>query len=181
MFHLSCKNWSFDRDLQIVHADVLLQVDGDTLIDEPVCVDVGLPALLLSALKDTEPNRWAPPEEWRSMPFFCCGCGDPECRSFSFRVRHRGERICLVELEERQHGEPREMSEYEIPLEEYRTAMARIGNQFLSFIDGLEYRPYFADTVNQMKRLVFELEESLVGHSGRQPLPDSLEKPVDGD
>jgi hypothetical protein len=163
MFHLSCENWSFDPGLQIIHADVLLKIGDDVLIDEPVCVDVGLPALLLSALQNTEPNRWAPPEEWHRMPFFCCGCGDPECRAFSFRVKHEGDTVRFIELEERQNSRPREMSAFDIPAGEYRTSILNIGKQFLSFIEGLEYKPYFKGTVLEIKRLTERLESSIPG------------------
>jgi hypothetical protein len=88
MLLLSLKKWSFDADLQIIHADVKLIIEGQILIDEPLCIDVGLPALLLSACEATEPNRWASHLEWQRMPFFVCGCGDAECRGFSFVVKH---------------------------------------------------------------------------------------------
>lgn len=78
MFTLSCTNWSWDADLQIIHADVLLKIDGDVLIDEPLCVDVGLPALLYSVTHDAEPNRWGKVDEWERMPFFAV---DAETRS----------------------------------------------------------------------------------------------------
>lgn len=162
-FHVSCENWSLDPDLQIVHADVLLKIGGETLIDEPACVDVGLPALLLSALQDTEPNRWAPPGEWQRMPFFCCGCGDPECRAFSFRVRHEGNTIRLIELEERQNGHPKEMTEIGIPAGVYQACLLKIGKQFLSFIGSLDYRPYYEHTLQEIQRLVERLEQLVPG------------------
>jgi hypothetical protein len=108
LFSLQCSNLSWDADLQIIHADVLLCVDGEVLIDEPLCIDVGLPALMYSVNEDVEPNRWAAPEEYDRMPFFCCGCGDPECRAYSFRVRHIDvSHLELAELEERDGGKPK--------------------------------------------------------------------------
>ncbi|MCS7463533.1 hypothetical protein N0M98_25835 [Paenibacillus doosanensis] len=155
MFLLTCQGWSWDRDLQIIHADVRLEIDGDKLIDEPLCVDVGLPAMLLSLSENVEPNRWAAADQWQLMPFFCCGCGDPECRGYSFRVRHLGESCLeLTELEEREQGEARELGAYKVPLAEYRPQVEAVARQYLQFIEGLDYRPYFADTVKVVRELL---------------------------
>jgi hypothetical protein len=155
MFTLNCTNWSWDADLQIVHADVRLEVEDDILLDEPLCVDVGLPALLYSTSHDVEPNRWAAADEWRRMPFFCCGCGDPECRAYSFRVRHRaGGMLQLTELEERQGMESRELGGYEIDADAYKSQIREIARAFLQLVGGLEYRPYFADTVKVVKDMM---------------------------
>jgi hypothetical protein len=157
-FELTCSGWSLEKDLQIVHADVRLVVEGEALIEEPLCVDVGLPALLLSALEPVEPDRFADPREWRMMPFFCCGCGDPECRAFSFRVRHTSEGdVELTELEERQGREPRELAVYTIDGEEYRRRVLSIGQAFLQFIETLDYHPHHHETLAQVKRLVKQL------------------------
>lgn len=155
MFNLSYTNWSWDADLQIIHADVRLVANGEILIDEPLCVDVGLPALLYSTIHDVEPYRWGAADEWERMPFFCCGCGDPECRAYSFRVRHIDEqRLELTELEERQQGEPREQSTFSVSVESYRMQVEAIGKHFLLFVSGLDYVPYFADTVKVVSNLV---------------------------
>ncbi|TBL74006.1 hypothetical protein [Paenibacillus thalictri] len=157
MFKLTCDKWSHDHGLQIIHADVRLTIDGDEVIDEPLCVDVGLPALLQSVLRDAEPNRWAAPEQWERMPFFCCGCGDPECRAFSFRVEHRGETVHVAEIDERQNGESRVLAEYDVPKDEYKAEILKAGRQFLSFVEDLDYHPYLADTVRLVRGLVDEL------------------------
>ncbi|WP_163859430.1 hypothetical protein [Paenibacillus elgii] len=152
-FLLTCSNWSFDADLQIVHADVKLEIDGETLIDEPLCIDVGLPALLLSVHEDVEPFRWAPADEWQRIPFFCCGCGDPECRAFSFIVRHKADRwLELTEVEEREGRSPRELGTYDIDWSDYAKQVREIGETFLRFVEHLDYRPYFKDTVETVKR-----------------------------
>jgi hypothetical protein len=159
LFSLSYTNWSWDADLQIIHADIRLVIDGEILIDEPLCVDVGLPALLYSTIHDVEPYRWGAADDWERMPFFCCGCGDPECRAFSFRVRHiDGQMLELTELEERQHGEPREQSTYSVPAQPYRLQVVAIAKHFLSFVKGLNYVPYFADTVKVVSSLVEQSE-----------------------
>jgi hypothetical protein len=158
LFALSCTNWSWDADLQIIHADVRLEADGDILIDEPLCIDVGLPTLLYSVSQDVEPYRWGAADEWMRMPFFCCGCGDPECRAFSFRVRHiDGKHLELTELEERQQGEPREHNAYIIPLQSYKKEVVVIATQFLSFVEDLDYVPYFADTVQVIEELLEQI------------------------
>jgi hypothetical protein len=158
MFLLAMNKWSHDPELQIIHADVLLTIDGETLINEPLCIDVGLPALLLSAQQATQPNRWAPPEQWERMPFFVCGCGDPECRGFSFAVSHKdGNCISLIEVEERQHAAYRVVGEYAIPLADYREQVAQIGNRFLHFVQDLDYRPFYKDTVAMASSLLQQL------------------------
>src|ERR1700688_2993328 len=113
MLLLSLKKWSFDADLQIIHADVKLIIEDQILIDEPLCIDVGLPALLLSACESTEPNRWASHLAWQQMPFFVCGCGDAECRGFSFVVKHVDETwLQISEVDERIDDHYRIAGEY---------------------------------------------------------------------
>lgn len=155
-FMLNCSGWSFDADLQIIHADVRLEADGETVIDEPLCVDVGLPALLLSMHEDVEPNRWADAERWHRVPFFVCGCGDPECRAFSFVVRHLSpDQLELTEVEERQDMPPRKLGTYLVDKAEYIRQVRAVGLAFLQFVEGLElYRPYYKDTVETVKRLL---------------------------
>ncbi|AEI42182.1 hypothetical protein [Paenibacillus mucilaginosus] len=152
---LKYSGWGHDADLQVIHADVLMEIDGVVLIDEPMCVDVGLPALLLSIVEDVEPDRWAEASEWHRVPFVICGCGDPECRGYSFRVRHReGGFLELTELDERQGRSPRELDSYLIPRAQYAAQVRAIGEQFLRFTEGLDYRPYYADTVKTVKELL---------------------------
>lgn len=159
MLTLSFANWSLDKDLQIIHADVRFEIDGSVLVDEPVCVDVGLPALLLSGLENTEPNRWAPADEWGKMPFFVCGCGDPECRGFSFAVTHLdGDRLDIVEAEERQDGGFKTLDRFTVNAKEYRALVLEAGRTFLGFVAALDYRPYFADTIAVVSGLVGRLE-----------------------
>jgi hypothetical protein len=160
MLLLSFNNWSFDIDLQIIHADVKLDIEGQTLIDEPLCIDVGLPALLLSALEATEPNRWAPAVEWQNMPFFICGCGDAECRGFSFVVKHLNETWLMIrEVDERQGDDYRVAGEYEVLVEEYRQQVEEIGSHFLQFVHDLDYRPYLAETVEIIEALLAKLAD----------------------
>ena len=160
MLLLSFNNWSFDIDLQIIHADVKLDIEGQTLIDEPLCIDVGLPALLLSALEATEPNRWAPVIEWKNMPFFICGCGDAECRGFSFVVKHLNENWLMIrEVDERQDDDYRVAGEYEVLVEEYRQQVEEIGSHFLQFVHDLDYRPYLAETVEIIEALLAKLAD----------------------
>jgi hypothetical protein len=167
MFTLKYEGWSWDEGLQIIQADVRLEAGGEVLIDEPLCVDVGLPALVYSVYRDVEPNRWAPPDDIFRLPFLCCGCGDPECRAYSFRVRHKGGGMLeLTELEERQDAEPRLMGVYEVPEDVYRAQVIAAAEQFLSFVKGLDYRPYYPDTVQAVERLVHKgaAEEPLSGN-----------------
>lgn len=161
MFELRVDGMSFDRGLQIVQADIRLTIDGDTVIEEPMCVDVGLPALLLGALEDTTPYRWAPVDQWRRMPFFVCGCGDPECRGYSFRVKHLdGERAEWTLVEEAEDGSQREQESYVVSLDECRGQLIELGERFLRFVEPLDYRPYFADTVPVVRELVERLKRA---------------------
>ncbi|NEW08434.1 hypothetical protein GK047_20770 [Paenibacillus sp. SYP-B3998] len=162
MFDLSVKGWSLDKDLQIIQADVQLTVEGNIVVDEPLCVDVGLPAFLYSALHDTKPNRFAPADQWERMPFFVCGCGDPECRGFSFTVRHLdAKQVELSYVEERGNDTYRELESYIIPSIDYSKQILVIGQAFLQYIEGLDYRPYFADTVNVVSELVDQIKQQV--------------------
>jgi hypothetical protein len=158
MLLLSMENWSFDADLQIIHADVKLVIEDYICIDEPLCIDVGLPALLLSAIEATEPNRWASSTEWQKMPFFVCGCGDAECRGFSFVVEHVDESwLKISEVEERFDDDYRIAGEYLVLVEEYRKQVEMIGRQFLQFVRDLDYKPYLPNTVEIVEALLSQL------------------------
>jgi hypothetical protein len=160
MFQLQLDHWSFNKELQIIHADVILRVEDMIIVEEPLCVDVGLPALLVSIMEDVEPNRWAPADQWRYMPFFVCGCGDPDCRAFSFVVRHRVvDQLDFTWVEERKGDTYREMESFSIPKDKYREQVMQVGRQFMQFIEGLDYRPYFADTVAIVEELMARLEK----------------------
>ncbi|MBD0383489.1 hypothetical protein [Paenibacillus sedimenti] len=162
MFDLSVTGWSLDKDLQIIQADVRLAVEDSVIIEEPLCVDVGLPAFLYSALNDTEPNRFAPADQWERMPFFVCGCGDPECRGFSFTVSHlNDEQLELKLVEERSNGTYRELESHIVRAAEYRGQLLELGQTYLQFVQGLDYRPYFADTVKVVTGLVDQLQEQV--------------------
>lgn len=159
MFQLQLDHGSFDKDLQLIHADVRPQVDETILIEEPLCVDVGLPALLASGVQNIEPNRWAPAKEWQQMPFFICGCGDPECRGFSFIVHHLDpNKLEITWVEERQNDPFRKMESYVFESKEYRDQLLRIGKLFLQCVKDLDYRPYLAETVPIVKELILRLE-----------------------
>jgi hypothetical protein len=158
MLLLSLKNWSFDVHLQIIHADVKLTIEDNIWIDEPLCIDVGLPALLLSAIEATEPNRWAPATEWQKMPFFVCGCGDAECRGFSFVVKHLDERwLKISEVDERFKDDYRVAGEYLVLVEEYRQQVEAIGRHFLQFVRDIDYKPYLPNTVEIVEALLTKL------------------------
>jgi len=86
MLLLSLKNWSFDADLQNYSCRCQAKIENNVWIDEPLCIDVGLPALLLSAIEATAPNRWLRLQNGKKCRFLVCGCGDAECRGFSFVV-----------------------------------------------------------------------------------------------
>jgi hypothetical protein len=159
MFTLEYTHLSHHEELQIVQADVYLEVDGAVLIDEPLCIDVGLPALLLSAIQDVSPQRFAPPEQWESMPFFVCGCGDAECRACEFIVKHRGDDVQFIEAQQPYEGKINEYDTYVIPLDVYKDQIFKIGEQFLRFVEGRDYHPYFPETITTIKRLLEQIKK----------------------
>ncbi|MDP5272534.1 hypothetical protein [Chengkuizengella axinellae] len=160
---LTYNHLSLNKELQIVQADVYMEIDGDIIIDEPLCIDVGLPALILSTLEDTLPNRFASANEWEKTPFFVCGCGDPDCRGFSFVVQHiNSKMIHYIEVEESEGEEHKEMDEYFIDLRQYQNIVYRIGTQFLDFIRDLDYSPYFKDTMPVIQELMMKLKKEII-------------------
>lgn len=155
MFELRFEKLSFLSDLQIVQAEVTVKLDGETLIEEPLCVDVGLPALLASAAGEgAAPDPGADPAaEWRRMPFFVCGCGDPDCRSFAFNVSYEEGTVIWTQVERGAAG-LRKLDEYRIPFEEYKRAVVAAGVQFLEFMDGRVYTPLQPSTLQIVRQYV---------------------------
>jgi hypothetical protein len=148
------RNYSFEADLQLIHADVRIAWNGEVWVEETLCIDVGLPALLNSLRSDTAPNRFADPVgSWREMPFLVCGCGDPDCRALSFAVTHLpGGRIRLTQLEERPGREPRELVAAELSLAEWRGVVLPIARDYLDFVAGLPYRPLLAEAAALVRK-----------------------------
>lgn len=154
MFSIRFGKLTLHPELQIVQADVIVELKGERIIDEPLCIDVGLPALMASALGDTVPDRFSNPvEEWRKMPFFVCGCGDPECRGYSFAVRHSGDEVIWTESEQSVSG-VLQGQQYHVPVRQYREAVTAAAEQFLAFVDPLDYRPLNGNTVSTIRTLL---------------------------
>jgi hypothetical protein len=152
-------NYSFDADLQLIHADVKIAWNGNVWVEEPLCVDVGLPALLASLDRDVRPDRFADPsKDWLLMPFLVCGCGDPECRAFSFEVEHisSGE-VKLSLLEERPGRPPRELEQAVVPLADYRAAVLRTASDYLKFVETLPYEPLLRDAEKLVREMAGKL------------------------
>lgn len=156
--NLRIEKLAFHEPLQIVQAEVKLDIDGVEVINEPLCIDVGLPALLLSACSNTKPNRFAPPEQWEKMPFFVCGCGDPDCRAFAFAVEHDDGWVTLTELEQSSpDDEGRMLDEYRVKLETYRAQVKQAGETFVRFMEGKPYQPLHKETMAIVKQLLSRL------------------------
>lgn len=153
---LDLSGWSFHRELQLIQADVRLALHGELLIDEPLCVDVGMPALVNSLFENTVPAAAdSGPDGWKRVPFFVCGCGDPECRVYAFRVeRPSPGRVRLTEVAAAAGGTFREYGGYDVPEPVYRREIERAAGQFLAFVEGLDYRPLFAPTVPVVRALL---------------------------
>jgi hypothetical protein len=121
---------------------------------------VGLPALILSSIEATEPNRWAPATEWQKMPFFVCGCGDAQCRGYSFVVEHLDESwLKISEVDERLNDDYRIAGEYLVLVEQYRQQVETIGRHFLQFVRDLDYKPYLSNTVEIIEALLTKLSD----------------------
>jgi len=161
VFEIRYEGLSLNAELQIVQADVTVVAEGESIVEEPLCIDVGLPSLLRSGLEDVAPDRFADAAvEWARMPFFVCGCGDPECRAVSIAVRREGDDVVWTELEQSSSGE-RKVGEYRIPSESYRRALLRLGEQFLAFVEPLDYRPLQPETVPLVREWTAKLRGSL--------------------
>ncbi|WP_025026577.1 hypothetical protein [Caldalkalibacillus mannanilyticus] len=161
IFELTYGNLALDQDLQIVQADVLLKIDDEIVIDEALCIDVGLAALVQSCLKTFRPNRWAEEKEWEKIPFFVCGCGDADCRAYSFIVEHISpDEIKLYEIEERMNQDDRVYQSWTINKREYVEAVLDVAQQFLTFIGPLDYRPLFQERLFILKELVDQVYHS---------------------
>ncbi|WP_134701765.1 hypothetical protein [Ammoniphilus sp. YIM 78166] len=152
MFKLIVENMSFDQGLQIIQADVQVMINNKQVIHEALCVDMGLPSLVRSIERDVSPNRWS--TQWEDMPFFICGCGDPECKAYSFVVRHlpTGE-IQWTEVEEREHEDYRIYDSWVIQPDQYREEIKKLVKQFLRFVEPLDYQPYFKESLDVIKKL----------------------------
>lgn len=149
---------SHNEELQIVQADVVVVAEGETLVEEPLCIDVGLPALLASAFEDHAPDRFADAASaWQRMPFFVCGCGDPDCRAFPFGVRHEGDVVVWTELDQSPSGHERKLAEYRFPAKRYRRVLLGLGEAFLAFAAPLDYRPLQPETMALVERLTDRL------------------------
>ncbi|WP_127586654.1 hypothetical protein [Paenibacillus koleovorans] len=163
MFRLQFSGMKLDKDLQIIQADVLVEIEGETVVEEAMCVDVGLPALLISCFESTEPNRWAPIDEWRSIPFFVCGCGDPECRAIGFRTRLLPEEneIEWVMVEQAEERAYREQESYRIAIPEYKAQVLNAADSFLTLVEKENYRPLMKETAAVVQGLVERLRLDL--------------------
>jgi hypothetical protein len=165
MFQLVVEKMSFDSDLQIIQADVTLQIGDEAIIEETTCIDVGLPSMLRSVLHDVEPNRWAPSEQWEKMPFFICGCGDPECKGFSFVLQHLSEdELKITEVDEQQNEDYRVYQSWIISKKDYAQKVVGLADQFLHFVRPLDYRPFLPNTVEIIEALLKEIRSQIRVH-----------------
>ncbi|WP_442603302.1 hypothetical protein [Paenibacillus sp. KN14-4R] len=162
MFELRIKHWSWNQELQIIVADVTLKMDHEMIVDEPLCVDVGMPALVRSVQQDSELNRFATPGEWWLMPFFVCGCGDPACRGFSFIIKHLEEdQIRITHVEEKTDGNFREYESCEVSLDVYRQCVLEAAHAFNAYVSSLgdAYQPLLANTAAIVRELIEQAED----------------------
>jgi hypothetical protein len=160
---LEYKSLKLEQELQIVQAEVIVEADEETVVDESMCVDVGLPALLLSCFEPTFPNRWAPVDEWQSIPFFVCGCGDPECRGISFRTRLLNDEreIEWVLVEQAEDQSYREQETFVFELHSYKEQVLRAADQFLEVINKADYQPLMKATEEIVRQLADRIRHSL--------------------
>jgi hypothetical protein len=145
---MEASNLTFDAGLHLIHADVLLMGDNE-IINEPMCIDVGLPALLHSGISDTLSNRWCDPYHWKEMPFFICGCGDPTCRTFSFSVKH---------LDETRQKPFRVILSSIVKKNVYQDFILQIGYSFLGVIQNKPYHPHVIHTIDLVKKAIVQIK-----------------------
>lgn len=160
MLEWTYANYSFDADLQLIHADVRVAWNGDVWVEEPLCVDVGLPALLASLDRNVHPDRFADPaHDWIRMPFLVCGCGDPECRAFSFAAEHvSADEVRLTLLEERPGRPPRELEQAVVLLSDYRKSVLRIAEDYLQFVEMLPYEPLMRNAEQLVREMAGKIK-----------------------
>jgi hypothetical protein len=165
MFRLEFKGMKLETELQIVQGDVRVEADGESIVVESMCIDVGLPALLYSCFEPTNPNRWAPVEEWQSIPFFVCGCGDPECRAIGFRTRLIEEegQVEWVLVEQAEDRSYRQHETYRFKIQAYKEQVLQAAEQFLSVVEGVDYRPLMTETEAVVRRLTDKLRREVRG------------------
>ena len=162
MFKIQLEDLQFDAGLQIIQADLLLEIKQEQVINESICLDVGMPSLLRSVFHELMPNRWAV-EQWETLPFFICGCGDPDCKAFSFVVRHPSdEEVELTEIEENEDGSYRTYGVWRVNREDYAREVVRVAEQFLAFVEPLEYKPQFSQTVEVVRAYLKKIKLDVV-------------------
>jgi hypothetical protein len=70
-------------------------------------------------------------------------------------------------VEEAEDGTYREHESYTVSLQACRKRLIELGERFLAFVEPLDYRPYFADTVPVVRELLERLERA--ESDGRMP------------
>lgn len=135
MFELKVSGWSFLEDLQLVQADVELNIADTIVLDEPFCIQVGMASLLLSAFKNVHPRQFSELEDWREQPFFICGCGDSSCRAALFEVVHEpGGLVTWTELIQSEFGLERRGDSYTFGWAEYRHSLLVYGIAYVNYL-----------------------------------------------
>jgi hypothetical protein len=163
MFEICLEDLFFDADLQIIQAEIQLTINQQEVFHEILCLDVGLPSMVRSVFHELQPNRWAKIADWHELPFFVCGCGDPECKAYSFAVHHLSTaQIELTELEEQEQGEARILQKWRIPLKEYAREIVKIAEQFLDYTKPLDYHPLFPQTVTVIQTYVSKIKQEIL-------------------
>jgi hypothetical protein len=162
VFKIQLDDLQFDGGLQIIQADLLLEIQQEQVVNESICLDVGMPSLLRSVFHELKPNRWAV-DHWETLPFFICGCGDPDCKAFSFMVQHlSGGEVKLTEIEENEDGSYRSYGVWRVDLQDYAREIVRVAEQFLEFVEHLDYRPQFPQTVEVIKTYVKKIKQDVL-------------------
>jgi hypothetical protein len=158
MFRLQVTGWSFQADLQLVQADVALDIDDTIVLDEPFCLQVGIGSLLLSAFEPVYPRQFDETGDWRVQPFFVCGCGDSSCRAAVFAVRHLPDgQVEWQELMQSEFGTEWRGDTYVFGLDEYVEALRAYGEAYLAFL-----RPHAAELGEEIAGSV-RVVEGLIG------------------
>jgi hypothetical protein len=135
MFELRATGWTYLEDLQLVHADIEVNIEDTIVLDEPFSVQNGVASLLLSAIEDVHPLQFIGQPDWRTEPFFVCGCGDSSCRAALFKVTHlENGSMEWCELMQSETGGERQGDTYMFNWNEYVPALIAYGQAYLAVL-----------------------------------------------
>jgi hypothetical protein len=77
---------------------------------------------------------------------------------FVAAVRHVNDTVIeLIEVEERQGFSNKVLDSHEVDKEQFRLQIRELGQRYVQFVEGLDYKPYLPHTVEIVKELLQKL------------------------